>query len=937
MSQPGSESSRHSEAPHDDAINGGFEGYDLQVAIDQLAGGSTDALRLYLARQEGLDPSKVSLAFTPWHATEDSSIAFIGGVDDINPPGAASEDAVGRERPQHSQRIALKNTGIPYKYSELRPQLSQLRLLKLSAPGEDGIIRQLELRTFSLDDAPEFFCLSYVWGDPSQFLAVNCDGGMIPVTQNLFHALRTCFGRYPEYWLWADGICINQQDLAERSSQVQLMGSIYEKASMVLAHPGNWVYGKNDRASGSDDEGADEDKGLGGLGAEAAGSSGEEKPEVSMTLDKSPDHGDSYGTADFHLLYTDDAYSSDNVQSALSIMTFLTRTWTVGSEGKVMSDTYWDKTDLPNPVTFGGQQKWANLMDFWCHEWYFRTWVLQEVVLAAKVVVLYQDAAVSLDAITEFWSLVGSRSLPRILRIGPLADVFNRVRHLSPISSIKSLRDRRGSKTESGTEFGPDTSDAVRAGPPSAPDLLELLCLSRSNLATDPRDKVYGLLGLTQDAISRSIVPDYSPENTVAKLFTDVATKLVCSDRARDLLHHAGMDRNVSHLPSWVPDWTKQSRSTLPVHLYQCMGTTTPNCTLVNTKEGKRPKLRARGVIISLITIVGAPWKFYSHGPSEPSFGRFKNAPDMEIAPEPPLNDEDAKNLIFNMTTSFEQDIGDRYGEEGFQDALARTLAADCSWQGHRIGRRNPEPTDAAATTTEERQSPMGAAESSAAPGVGFFAGLDAFKRFYARGPESEEDLEAPGIRVHQTGLYMWLLDFDEEVEADLQHRMVPFTAPFQEAQRGRRFAVLGKPSTGNVPSDGDSRATNDDGSDDGTGAGEEADNHFMGTVPWDAESGDYCVLLEGFRTPFILRKRLRRGRTKSSGAPSGADGSGLEEFKLVGDCYVHGVMDGELLRWADEVGEELGPEFRSVNEEAREYVVRAPQGYVPFTDFVLG
>ncbi|KAK7912154.1 hypothetical protein PG985_014635 [Apiospora marii] len=178
----------------------------------------------------------------------------------------------------------------------------------------------------------------------------------------------------------------------------------------------------------------------------------------------------------------------------------------------------------------------------------------------------------------------------------------------------------------------------------------------------------------------------------------------------------------------------------------------------------------------------------------------------------------------------------------------------------------------------------------------------------------------------------MWLLDFDEEVEADLQRRMVPFTAPFQEAQRGRRFAVLGPPSTGNVAGDGDNRATNDDGGDDGTGASEEGNNDFMGTVPWDAENGDYCVLLEGFRTPFVLRKKLRRGKAKSSGDPSG----GQEEFRLVGDCYVHGIMDGELLRWADEVGEELGPEFRSVDDGGREYVIRALQGYVPFTDFVL-
>src|SRR5580700_5121291 len=34
--------------------------------------------------------------------------------------------------------------------------------------------------------------------------------------------------------LWVDAICINQENITERNSQVQLMKSIYEKASRVL-------------------------------------------------------------------------------------------------------------------------------------------------------------------------------------------------------------------------------------------------------------------------------------------------------------------------------------------------------------------------------------------------------------------------------------------------------------------------------------------------------------------------------------------------------------------------------------------------------------------------------------------------------------------------------------------------------------------------------
>ncbi|KAK8079270.1 Heterokaryon incompatibility protein 6- OR allele [Apiospora phragmitis] len=917
MSQPEPRNIQDPESPESEAVGPDWEEYDLQIALDQLAGGSTDALKLFLARQEGVDPNTVSLTSTPWRASEDSSLSFIGAVDNIDPPGV--DKGVGAKGPRQLRRVALENTGTPYEYSRLNPELRQLRLLRL----------------FSLSDAPAFFCLSYVWGDPSQFLAVNCDGGMVPVTQNLFHALRNCFDRYPESWLWADGICINQQDVAERGSQVQLMGSIYEKASMVLAHPGHYRYGKVNSESESDDH--DEpvvDHHVQGTTVDdpqSLGANGPGDSTASTTLTKFPKPAESYGMADFQPIETGDAYSSTNVQSAVSIMTFLSRTWTVGSEDKTLSDTYWDKTSLPDLKTQEGRKRWTNLLEFWSQDWYFRTWVFQEIVLAAKVVVLYEDTAISLDAITEFWSLAGSRSLPRVLRIGPLADIYNRVRHLSPVSSIKSLREKRGKGTNDQERSDAYAQDSLEDGVASGPSLLELLCLSRSNLATDPRDKVFGLLGVTDDAISRSIVPDYSPANTAAKLFIDVASELVLFGHVGDLLHHAGLDQKISDLPSWVPDWTKQSRSTFPAHLYQCMGESTPKCSILDTERAKKPKLRVRGVILAQINTVGAPWKFYSHDPSEPSFGKFKNAPDVEIAPAP-LNDEDARNLILSMTDAFEEDIAPRYSEEGFQDAVARTLAADCSWQGGRIGRRSM----GASTTSDasQRNQLPNPVAPRATPGDEFFEGLDAFQRFYARGPESEEDLTAPGIRIHQTGLFMWLLDFDKGVEADLQHRMVPFTTPFQETQRGRRFAVLGKPSSDAVGGGG-SPPVNDNRDDDETGAEEQLDNHFMGTVPWDAENKDYCVLLEGFRTPFILRKGLQQGQQKPDSSSS-VDGSEQEEFELMGDCYVHGIMDGELLYPADKVDEDLGPEFRSVNDAGREYVVRAPQGYVLFRNFVL-
>lgn len=159
--------------------------------------------------------------------------------------------------------------------------------------------------------------------------------------------------------------------------------------------------------------------------------------------------------------------------------------------------------------------------------------------------------------------------------------------------------------------------------------------------------------------------------------------------QATDLLHHAGVHQSIPGLPSWVPDWTVQSRSTLPVHLYQSMGKTSPKVSILGT--GDRPKLIVRGAIISRINdVTSLAWKFYSHDLSDHPFGGFKDAPDIEI---PTSNDEDAKCIILGFASYKEEYVGERYSEEDFGDAVARTLAVNCSWKGQRMDEGKPEQT----------------------------------------------------------------------------------------------------------------------------------------------------------------------------------------------------------------------------------------------------
>ncbi|PMD38817.1 heterokaryon incompatibility, partial [Hyaloscypha variabilis F] len=75
--------------------------------------------------------------------------------------------------------------------------------------------------------------LSYAWGSNDQTEKRPCVS-FIPITPNLQSALKRLRQRSTTRVLWVDQLCINQEDVEERSSQVQLMGHIYQKASKTV-------------------------------------------------------------------------------------------------------------------------------------------------------------------------------------------------------------------------------------------------------------------------------------------------------------------------------------------------------------------------------------------------------------------------------------------------------------------------------------------------------------------------------------------------------------------------------------------------------------------------------------------------------------------------------------------------------------------------------
>lgn len=114
----------------------------------------------------------------------------------------------------------------------------QIRLLRLhpaSSPDDQEL--SVDLVPILLDSAPSFEALSYAWGEALPKYEILCSGRRAEIGASLFSALYHLRGHQPpgrSPWIWADALCINQDDTAERESQVRMMGDIYATASITV-------------------------------------------------------------------------------------------------------------------------------------------------------------------------------------------------------------------------------------------------------------------------------------------------------------------------------------------------------------------------------------------------------------------------------------------------------------------------------------------------------------------------------------------------------------------------------------------------------------------------------------------------------------------------------------------------------------------------------
>lgn len=130
----------------------------------------------------------------------------------------------------------VSNPKSTYRYSSL--SVNYIRLLRLHPHSDEHAPIQCQLFEYPLIDSGKgthlYEALSYVWGSEKKPRCVFTNEGDVYIGENLHAALLRLRDRSLDRIIWADAICINQDDLEERVRQVKMMAKIYAGASRVV-------------------------------------------------------------------------------------------------------------------------------------------------------------------------------------------------------------------------------------------------------------------------------------------------------------------------------------------------------------------------------------------------------------------------------------------------------------------------------------------------------------------------------------------------------------------------------------------------------------------------------------------------------------------------------------------------------------------------------
>ncbi|KAF3769421.1 hypothetical protein M406DRAFT_36164 [Cryphonectria parasitica EP155] len=178
-----------------------------------------------------------------------------------------------------------------------------------------------------------------------------------------------------------------------------------------------------------------------------------------------------------------------------------------------------------------------------------RIWVMQELSCAPQVVLLARNESLKWDVVAKF------------LGDTPYSDAFHLVWSHGELRSAFDYTFERAQLIQHQRSIVQD----VEAGKYTS-TCLDVLARFKFAQSTDPRDKIYGLLGLVSE--EHPIKVDYN--KTVAQVFANLCQFLIDSSGTLDIIcqnpwqadeTQRQEQRRINELPSWVADFTMKRYS----------------------------------------------------------------------------------------------------------------------------------------------------------------------------------------------------------------------------------------------------------------------------------------------------------------------------------------------------------------------------------------
>ncbi|KAI0490358.1 HET-domain-containing protein [Xylaria cf. heliscus] len=375
-----------------------------------------------------------------------------------------------REWSSYQQRRPERTELPTYRYQPLNAGSVRLLILKRS-PLYPSVI-QAEIVHRPIYPPPDYEAVSYRWGSAELTEEIIVDGCRFPVTKSAFDVLLARRSVWRERTIWIDAICINQEDLQEKSEQIQLMRDIYFRASRVVSYPGSdWRY----RLAGA----------------------------------------------------------------------FIYQLWSLSYQYNTEAMD-WQAT--PDEAR---SPRWRAMADLFTNEYFNRAWVIQEVAVGQKNELYVGGIYIPWMVFAEVmqWCFHSSRRHMLTGSHEKERRIWRPGRTFENVAVMTTLRPEAETWTGAIGSF----RDLI--------DLEKLLYLTFNFRAADPRDKVFGLIGVARSTGDTTlVVPDYNLP--VEQVFQNAARVVFSLSPERRTIHilalaGTGFSKRPKRMPSWVPDFSE--------------------------------------------------------------------------------------------------------------------------------------------------------------------------------------------------------------------------------------------------------------------------------------------------------------------------------------------------------------------------------------------